>query len=101
MIDFLNVFDNRMQATKSHGLGEFENGLASVHQTPVPVLFQNAPNPLNRIIFAVMRWIVSQLNRELEVIYECRDPVHELGATAVIFGAVVEIQNQTGDLWKA
>jgi len=96
----VKVFHQRMQSAKSHGLGEIENGLTRVHQTAVPVHFQDTPNPLDRVVFTVIRGVVSQVKCELKMIHQFGDALHELGTAAVIFWSVIEVQNQTGHLWK-
>ena len=58
------------------------------------MLFQEAPDAFNRIVLAVVRRVVGQLHRELEVVDKVGDAVHKLGAAAMVFRSIVQIDDQ-------
>lgn len=65
------------------------------------MLLQDPPNPFNWIIFTVVRWIISQINSDAKRVHKIRDTPHKLRAPTVIFRAIIQIQQQGFDLWKA
>ena len=56
------------------------------------MFFKMTPNPFNRVVFTMIRWIIGQLNGELGVINKLGDPVHKLGSAAVIFRAIILVE---------
>jgi hypothetical protein len=59
VIEFGNPLDERLLSAPGQGLGEVEDGVETVHQGTIPMLFQAAPYAFNRIVLAVIRWVVS------------------------------------------
>ena len=58
VIDGVKQLHDRMNTSVSHGLGKVEDDLKGVQQRAIPVLLQDAPNSLNRIVLAVIGGIV-------------------------------------------
>ena len=78
-----------MQPLPGHALGPLEHG-RGIHQFgPVPMLLQNAPAPLHRVVLAVVRRIVQELDGLTDVIGECHHTLEKLGALAIAFRAIV------------
>ena len=65
------------------------------------MLFQEAPDPFNGIVLAVIGRIVGQLDSELEVVDKLGDALHELGAAAMVLRAIVQIDDESSDGWIA
>ena len=64
------------------------------------MLLQYTPDPFDGIIFAVVGWVISKVNGELKRIDKIGDPLHKLRAPTVIFGTIIQIQQQGFNLWK-
>ncbi len=94
MICFLDQLDDWMLSIPSHRLGKVQYGLDGVEQAAVPVILQNTPGALNGVVLAVIRRIVSKLNRHLELINKVGKSFHELRAAAVVFWAIIQIEQQ-------
>ena len=62
------------------------------------MLFQNAPAPFDRIVFAVVRWVVQQLDGFTRIVGERDHPLEELGAHAAAFRAIVHLELEVADL---
>ena len=77
-----------------HRLREVQYGFDGVEQAAIPVILQDTPGPFNGVVLAVIRRIVSELNRHLKLIGEVGKPLHELRSAAVVFWAVVQIEQQ-------
>jgi hypothetical protein len=58
------------------------------------MLFKNPPAALNGMIFAVIWRIIGQGDMQTCVPHEVHHARHELGVVAVIFGAIVKIDDQ-------
>lgn len=90
-----------MLAVPLHIVGKTQDGIDTIQQAAIPELFQHTPDALDGIVFAVVRWIVSQFHRHLELIGEIRDTFHKLGTTTVVLRSVVLVQDEGSDLRKA
>ena len=77
-----------------HRFGPGDGGRAVDQQRPVPVIFQDAPHAFHRVVLAVIRGIVNQVNLKLAVIGKFGGPLDELCWVARQFGAVVQVDNQ-------
>lgn len=95
-----NPLDSRVLSTKGHVLSKAQHRVTRVKQSAIPVLFQHTPDPFNGVVFAVIGRIICQIHRHLKTINEGSQPLHELRATAVIFRAIVQVQDQGCDLRK-
>ena len=65
------------------------------------MLFQPTPAPLNRVVLAVIRWIVSQFYSDPRCGHEVHKARQELRPTTVTFGSVVEVEQQRRHVWEA
>lgn len=83
-----------MEALPCHGPGIRNDRCHRVQQGAVPMVFEYSPAALNGIIFAVVRGIIGQTDMQTRVPHKVHHALHELGAMAVIFWAVVEIDDQ-------
>ena len=100
-IELRHGSNQRMDATPRHGFDKVEGDLQTIHETAIPVLFQHAPTPFNRVIFAVIWWIIRKLHRKPRLVHEIDDPLHKLGPAAVIFRSIVEIEHEGRNLGHA
>ena len=65
------------------------------------MLFQEAPDPFNGVVLAVIRRIVGQFHSQSEVVDKVDDSSHELGAAAMVFRSIIQIEFEGGDSGKA
>jgi hypothetical protein len=94
MICFLDQLDDGLPPIPCHRLSKVQYSLDAVEQTAVSVILQNTPDTLNGVVLAVIGRIVSKLNRHLELIDEVSQSFHELSAAAVVFWAIVQVEQQ-------
>lgn len=59
------------------------------------MLLQAAPHAFNRIVLAVIGWIVSQLNCEVMLVREMGESGHKLSASAVILWSIIQVDEQS------
>src|SRR6185437_6186124 len=71
--------------------------LDRTQQGSVPVLFQNAPTPLDRVVLAVVRRQVNQFHLDPMTIHELHESLHKLRARTVDFRTVVEFDLEAFD----
>ncbi len=64
------------------------------------MVFQNAPTPLNRIILAVIGWVIGQPHGDPILLHKCDDALHKLGAATMILWPVIQIDHQRRDVPK-
>lgn len=83
-----------------HGLGVSNDGFEGVEQGSVPVIFENTPAPLDRVVLAVVRRIVSKANVDLMLLNELHHAVKELRSPPAVLGAVVLKDDERIDFWK-
>lgn len=62
------------------------------------MIFQDTPTPLDRIVLAVIGWIVRQPDCEGILLHERDEPLHKLGAPALILWAIIEINHQRREM---
>ncbi len=84
-----------------HGAGIVDHRVHRIEQGPIPVLFQNPPTPLNRVILAMIRRILRQAYGEVIALGKLHQAVHELGPPTVALRAIVQIDEQRRDVGKA
>lgn len=84
-----------------HCLGEAQYGLYGIEQAAIPVLLQYTPDSFDRVVLAMIGWIVGQLDRHLKLIHELGDPFHKLSATAMVFGTIVLVDQQSPNMTKS
>jgi hypothetical protein len=63
LIHLAAQFHYRMEAFPCHTLRPCQHRLDINQFRPIPVHFQEAPTPFDRIILTVLGWVVQQLNR--------------------------------------
>jgi hypothetical protein len=80
-----------MASVPGHCLGKIQHCLDCVEQAAIPMVFQPTPDALDRVVLAVIGWVVGQVNSDLELVDRFNNPFHKLCATAVIFPSVVLI----------
>ena len=90
-----------MFAFPSHGAGILDHGLDRIQQGPIPVMLQNPPTPLDRVLFTVIWRIRRQTYREVRALGKLHEAVHELGPSALALGTIVQIDDQGCDVSKA
>jgi hypothetical protein len=78
-----------MNTIVGHILSKMKDSFQSIEQTAVPIIFQNAPNPFNGVVFAMVGWIIGEFDRDLKGIDKISDPLHKLGSSAMIFWPIV------------
>ena len=83
-----------------HGLGKAQHGLFGIEQTAIPMLLQYTPDSFDRVVLAVIGRIVGQLDRHLKLVHELGDPFHKLSPTAMVFGTIVLIDQQSPNVAK-
>jgi len=81
----------------SHSAGILDHGLERIEQGPIPMLLQNPPAPLDRVVFTVIWRIIHQADREVKALGKIHEAMHELGASAVALRAVIKIDDQGFD----
>jgi hypothetical protein len=101
VIECGDQFDNGMMAVVGHIGSEIEYGVHGIQQSAVPVVFQNAPTTFNRIVLAVVRGIVGQVDGELIPDSKSHEASHKLSPSAVVFGTIIQIENQGIDMGQA
>lgn len=77
-----------METLSSHALGQLQHSLGVDQFGPVPVLFENPPPALDRMVFTVVWWVIQQLNRFADVVGQVHHPFEKLGAPAITFRPV-------------
>src|SRR5262249_27405235 len=70
----------------------------AVQQLPVPVDLQHPPAAFDRVVLAVIRWVIHQHDRQLRRLGKQHQPIDELTTATVVLRSVVEIQQQRVDL---
>src|SRR6266545_1584703 len=101
MIDRTDQIHHRMDAIPGHTGRKIQDGINRIEQRAVPVVFENAPAAFNGIVLAVVRRVIHQSHYDAILLYELDQTPHKLGAPTVVFGAVIQIDDQRSDLGKA
>ena len=77
-----------------HILGQFQDFLLGFQEFSVPMIFENAPHALKRIILAMIGRIIGQFQKDIVRVGKFHQPPDELGSMALIFRAIIHIQHQ-------
>ena len=85
-----DLADERMDLSPGHRAGPPQHILDRTQQGSVPVLFQYAPAPFDRVVFAVIRRQVDQFDLDPMTVRELHQPLHELRARTADLRTVVE-----------
>src|SRR5215475_4691928 len=70
LVAFVAELDDRMQPLPGHPLGPLHHGLGIDQLRPIPLQLQDTPAPLDWVIFAVVRRIIQELKRLVNVVSE-------------------------------
>jgi hypothetical protein len=89
-----------MRPLPGHGGSKLEHGVNGIEECAIPMVFQNAPAPLNRVVLAVVRWIIGETHRHVILLYKLHHPLHELGTATMVFRTIIPIQNQRRNVGK-
>lgn len=89
-----------MDSFPSHTFCPLQHGVNIFELSPIPVLFEYAPTALIRlrrgvalrIVLAVIRRIVKQLNWLANLVRQLHHPVEKLSANSATFGSVINFQ---------
>ncbi len=65
------------------------------------MLFENPPTAFNRVVFAVIRWIICETDIDVILLDKFQQTLHELGAPTVVLWSIIQIENERGNLRKA
>lgn len=87
-----------MASFPGHGFGPIEGGFNRGQQGSIPVLFQRRPTSLNRVVFAVVGWIVDQVDPKSGGIGKFDDPLEKLSSLTVAFRSIVAVEDQFRDV---
>ena len=88
-IDPLQEFYEGVASLPRHRSSPSQSRLDRIQERAVPVPFQDAQAKFNGIVFAVIRRIVNQLNRQVMTVCEFDQPLDELSAMAGKLRAVI------------
>jgi hypothetical protein len=80
-----------MFAHPSHRLGKLYDCLNFIQNIPIPVMFQNSPDSLNRVVFAVIGRVIGQSKVEFMGNGKLNHALHELSTTRMILWAIILI----------
>jgi len=89
LVHFTTELDDRMNPLPGHLLGPLKHRLCIDQLRPIPLQLQDTPTPLNRIILAVVRGIIQQLNRLLHVVGTLHHTMEKLCTPATALRTVV------------
>ena len=80
-------------AVPRHRPGKLEHSVNRVQQGPIPMIFQDTPTALDRIILAVIGWIVRQPDRDAILLDKRNQPLHKLRPPAMVFWTIIHIEH--------
>src|SRR4029450_1859348 len=83
-----------------HGPGAPEHCLNRVEYGPVPMVLEDAPAAFDRIVLAVIGRVIRQPDRDAILLHKLDQPLHQLGSTAVVLRAIIDIDHEGGDRAK-
>src|SRR4051812_14514101 len=90
-----------MEATPGHRGSIVQDCLNRIKDRPIPMMFENAPAAFDWIVLAVVWWVIGQPHPEAILVRECNHPLHELRTPTMVFRAVIQIDDQRGNVGKA
>jgi hypothetical protein len=79
-VDLVEAMHDRSDAAPRHRFGPGHGGFDRVQQRAIPMIFQNAPATLHRVVLAVIGRVVRQFHSQLMAVGELHQPFHELRA---------------------
>src|SRR4029434_10511998 len=80
-----------MFAIPGHRPGKLDHGVNRVAAGPIPMVLEDAPTAFDRIILAVVRWIIRETHCHAILL-------HGLGAATMILWTIIQIEHQGGDV---
>lgn len=89
VIDLAAEFDDRMDTLPRHTLSPLQHRLDIKQLRPIPVQFQDPPATLDGIIFAVVGWIIKQLDGLADIVGKLDHTMQKLCASPTALRAVV------------
>src|SRR5262245_65975255 len=63
----------------------------------MPMVLEEAPTTCDRLVLAGRRRIIGQPDGEPRLRHEGDEPLHTLGAPAVLFGAIIQMESEGRD----
>src|SRR5262245_13502856 len=90
-----------MQAMPGHTGREIQDRVNRIQERAVPVVFENTPTALNRIVLAMVRWVIDQTHSEAILVRELDHPPHELGAPTMVLRTVIHVDHHRRDMGEA
>ena len=94
LVDFAAELDDWGQPLPGHPLGPLHHGLCIDQLRPIPLQFQDTPASLDWIIFAVVRRIIQELNRLVDVVGELHHAIQKLCPPATALRAIIHFDLQ-------
>jgi hypothetical protein len=94
LVDFAAELDDWGQPLPGHPLGPLHHGLCIDQLRPIPLQFQDTPASLDGIIFAVVRRIIQELNRLVDVVGELHHAIQKLCPPATALRAMIHFALQ-------
>jgi len=94
LVDFAAEFDDWGQPLPGHPLGPLHHGLCIDQLRPIPLQFQETPASLDGIICAVVRRIIQELNRLVDVVGELHHAIQKLCPPATALRAMIHFDVQ-------
>src|SRR4029453_1731415 len=64
------------------------------------MVLQDAPAPLDRVVFAMVWWIIGETHCHLILLHKIDEPLHELRAPTMVLRAIIDIEYQRGNVCK-
>ena len=88
----------RGDARPTHTFCPFANRFPVRQQRAVPMLLKNAPAVFHRVVFAMIRRIVHQLNRPFDLVRELNHPLDKLRSMTFQLRPIVQVNLQSFDV---
>jgi hypothetical protein len=98
-VNLAREFHQRTDAFPCHRFGSTQRGLHLLEQRSIPVLFQPGPATFGRVILAVARRIVNQVQPQPAGVGEILQPGEELCAACVALRPVVCVEHEFFHPW--
>ena len=89
-IHFAAELDNRMHPFPRHPLGPLQHRLRIDQLGAIPMQFHHPPTALNRIVLAMIGWVVQELDRLADGIDKLHHALEKLCPHTIAFRAVVQ-----------
>lgn len=89
MINLFAQFNHRMQAFPRHTFSPCRHGFDIHQQGSIPMVLKDPPTAFYRVILAVIRRIVQQLDGFADMVNQLRHPFQKLSAHTAAFRTIV------------